>query len=42
MTVCYACLHNCLQHAIHMPLEAGTARFRNGHVSLQDMIAVNG
>ena len=39
--VCYACLHNCPQHAIHMPLEAGTAQFRNEHVSLQDMIAAN-
>ena len=39
--VCYACLHNCPQHAIHMPLEAGTAQFRNKHVSLQDMVAAN-
>ena len=39
--VCYACLHNCPQSAIHMPLEAGTAQFRNEHVSLQDMIAAN-
>ena len=29
------------QHAIHMPLEAGTAQFRNEHVSLQDMIEAN-
>ncbi|MCR5033942.1 MAG: EFR1 family ferrodoxin [Clostridia bacterium] len=39
--VCYACLHNCPQHAIHMPLEAGTAQFRNEHVTLDDIIESN-
>ena len=33
-----ACLHNCPQHAIHMPLEAGTMQFRNEHVTLNDPI----
>lgn len=40
--VCYACLHNCPQSAIRLPKEAGTARFRNEHVSLQDIIDANG
>lgn len=39
--VCYACLHNCPKHAIHMPLEAGTAQFRNEHVTLNDIIQSN-
>lgn len=39
--VCYACLHNCPQHAIHMPLEAGTTQFRNEHVTLKDIIQAN-
>ena len=39
--VCYACLHNCPQNAIHMPVEASTARFRNEHVTLSDIIAAN-
>ena len=39
--VCYACLHNCPKHAIHMPLEAGTAQFRNENVSLKDIIEAN-
>ena len=39
--VCYACLHNCPQHAIHMPLEAGTTQFRNEHVTLKDIIESN-
>lgn len=40
--VCYACLHNCPQHAIHLPKEAGTTQFRNQHVTLQDIIQANG
>lgn len=40
--VCYACLQNCPQNAIHMPVEAGTAHFRNEHVSLQDIMDANG
>lgn len=39
--VCYACLHNCPKHAIHMPLEAGTTQFRNEHVTLYDIIRAN-
>ncbi|MBQ6583153.1 MAG: 4Fe-4S dicluster domain-containing protein [Mogibacterium sp.] len=39
--VCYACLHNCPQSAIHMPLEAGTTHFRNEHVTLSDIIEAN-
>ena len=40
--VCYACLHNCPQRAIHMPVEAGEERFRNEHVTLSDIISANG
>lgn len=39
--VCYACLHNCPQSAIHMPVEAGTTHFRNEHVTLHDIIEAN-
>ncbi len=39
--VCYACLHNCPQHAIHLPKEAGTLQFRNEHVTLRDIIEAN-
>ena len=39
--VCYACLHNCPKHAIHMPLEKGTTQFRNEHVTLDDIIESN-
>ena len=39
--VCYACLHNCPQSAIHLPLEAGKAHFRNEHVTLNDIIESN-
>ncbi len=39
--VCYACLHNCPQHAIHLPKEAGSTQFRNEHISLQDIIRAN-
>lgn len=39
--VCYACLHNCPQHAIHLPKEAGTTQFRNEHVTLADIIKAN-
>lgn len=40
--VCYACLHNCPKNAIHMPVEAGTTRFRNEHVTVADIIRANG
>lgn len=39
--VCYACLHNCPKSAIHMPLEAGTAHFRNEHITLNEIIGSN-
>ncbi len=39
--VCYACLHNCPQHAIHLPKEAGTTQFRNEHVTIEDIIRSN-
>lgn len=39
--VCYACLHNCPQNAIHMPVEANTVRFRNDQVTLKDIIEAN-
>ena len=39
--VCYACLHNCPQTAIHMPVEAGTKRFRNDCVTLADIVRAN-
>ncbi len=39
--VCYACVHNCPQNAIHLRKEKSGARFRNEHVSLQDIIEAN-
>ena len=39
--VCYACLHNCPQKAIHLIKEASLARFRNENISLNDIIAAN-
>lgn len=39
--VCYACLHNCPQNAIHMKNEKSAVRFRNEHVSLKDIIEAN-
>ena len=39
--VCYACLHNCPQNAIHMKREQSAARFRNERVSLKDIIDAN-
>lgn len=39
--VCYACLHNCPKNAIHMKTEQSSARFRNGHVTLADIINAN-
>lgn len=39
--VCYACLHNCPHHAIHLQGEASPARFRNEHISLNDIINSN-
>ncbi|MCR4962480.1 MAG: EFR1 family ferrodoxin [Firmicutes bacterium] len=39
--VCYACLHNCPQNAIHLRKEASPVRFRNEHISLKDIIEAN-
>lgn len=39
--VCYACLHNCPQKAIHLIKEASLVRFRNENISLNDIIAAN-
>ena len=39
--VCYACLHNCPQNAIHMKNEKSAVRFRNEHISLKDIIEAN-
>ena len=39
--VCYACLHNCPQNAIHMKFEKSPARFRNENISLKDIIEAN-
>ncbi len=40
--VCYACVHNCPQNAIHLRKERSSARFRNEHVTLKDIIEANG
>ena len=39
--VCYACLHNCPQSAIHLPKEASDVHFRNEHITLKDIIDAN-
>lgn len=39
--VCYACLHNCPQNAIHMKNERSAVRFRNERISLKDIIEAN-
>ncbi len=39
--VCYACLQNCPQNALHMREERSAMRFRNEHVKLADIIAAN-
>lgn len=40
--VCYACLHNCPQNAIHLKTEKSSVRFRNEHVTLKDIMEANG
>ena len=40
--VCYACLHNCPKNAIHLKSEKSAARFRNEHVTLNEIIGANG
>lgn len=39
--VCYACIQNCPQQAIHLPDEKSTGRFRNEHISIQDLVQAN-
>lgn len=39
--VCYACLHNCPNNAIHMKQEQSAVRFRNAQVTLFDIIQAN-
>ncbi|MBR1811396.1 MAG: EFR1 family ferrodoxin [Clostridia bacterium] len=39
--VCLACVHNCPQNAIHINGEKSGARFRNEHISLQEIIDAN-
>jgi ferredoxin len=39
--VCYACVHNCPQNAIHLKNERSAVRFRNEHISLQELPAAN-
>ena len=39
--VCYACLHNCPMNALHIVPEQSSARFRNEHVELKDIIEAN-
>nr|WP_157888429.1 EFR1 family ferrodoxin [Lachnoclostridium phocaeense] len=39
--VCYACIQNCPQGAIHLPDEKSWERFRNEHVNLQEIIEAN-
>ena len=39
--VCYACMQNCPQGAIHLRGEKGAARFRNENVQLRDILAAN-
>ena len=39
--LCLACLHNCPSKAIHIKLEKSEARFRNEHVTLNEIIDSN-
>ena len=39
--VCFACVHNCPKNAIHLESEKSSIRFRNEHVTLQDLIEAN-
>ncbi|MDR3283066.1 MAG: EFR1 family ferrodoxin [Candidatus Methanoplasma sp.] len=38
---CMSCIHNCPSNAIHLPDEKSTARFRNEHVQLREIIESN-
>jgi Fe-S-cluster-containing hydrogenase component 2 len=39
--VCYACIHNCPQGALHHPHERSAVRFRNERVKLKEIIDAN-
>lgn len=39
--VCYACIHNCPKKAIHVKFEKSKDRFRNEHISLNEIIESN-
>ena len=39
--VCYACLHNCPQNAIHIKGERSAVRFRNDRIALKEIIDAN-
>lgn len=39
--VCYACLHNCPQNAIHIKSEKSSVRFRNENITLKDIMDAN-
>lgn len=39
--VCYACIHNCPKKAIHVKFEKSKDRFRNEHISLNEIIETN-
>lgn len=38
---CYGCVHNCPKNALHLKKEKSSVRFRNGDVSLQELIQAN-
>ena len=38
---CYGCVHNCPQNALHLKKEKSSVRFRNGEVSLNELIQAN-
>ena len=40
--VCFACVHNCPQGAIHLKNEKSAVRFRNENVSLNEISYSNG
>ncbi|NDV22997.1 EFR1 family ferrodoxin [Desulfovibrio sp. JC022] len=39
--MCFACVHNCPSNAIHIKGEVSSARFRNSHVTLKEIIHSN-
>jgi ferredoxin len=38
---CLACINLCPEKAIHFKKEPGTARFKNPHIALKELIAAN-